>query len=91
MPIQTKMVKESMLTREEKAWIKARFSPTHTLFCKEHILIIAFVLQDHNRRCYDKLAPFLKDDSRAMKWLKREAERGIGVVDGPGGLHIDWD
>ncbi|KAJ8463214.1 hypothetical protein ONZ45_g17659 [Pleurotus djamor] len=68
-PIQTRMVKESMLTKEEKTWLK-----------------------DHNQRCYEKLAPFLKDDKRALKWLKREAERGIGLVGpGPGGMTIDWD
>ncbi|KAF9490673.1 Creatinase/aminopeptidase [Pleurotus eryngii] len=68
-PIQTRMVKESMLTKEEKQWLK-----------------------DHNQRCYEKLAPFLKDDKRALKWLKREAERGIGFVGpGPGGVTIDWN
>ncbi|KAJ3492177.1 hypothetical protein NLJ89_g11269 [Agrocybe chaxingu] len=67
-PIQTKMVKESMLTKEEKQWIK-----------------------DHNQRCYDKIAPFLKDDKRAMKWLKRESERGIGLAPSAAGISIDWD
>ncbi|KAH9484818.1 putative Xaa-Pro aminopeptidase P [Psilocybe cubensis] len=67
-PIQTRMVKESMLTKEEKQWIK-----------------------DHNTRCYDKIAPFLKDDKRALKWLKREAERGIGLAPAAGGISIDWD
>ncbi|KDQ55672.1 hypothetical protein JAAARDRAFT_133670 [Jaapia argillacea MUCL 33604] len=68
-PIQTKMVKENMLSKDEKQWIK-----------------------DHNKRCYEKLEPFLKDDKRALKWLKREADRGIGIVDAlPGGLTIDWD
>lgn len=68
MPIQTRMVKESMLTKEEKTWIK-----------------------EHNQRCYDKIAPFLKEDKRALKWLKREAERGIGLAPGAAGIHIDWD
>ncbi|TFK53753.1 Creatinase/aminopeptidase [Heliocybe sulcata] len=69
-PIQTKMVKESMLTKEEKTWLK-----------------------EHNRRCYQRLEPYLKDtDGRALKWLKRESERGIGVARaGPGGLTIDWN
>ncbi|KAG5726736.1 hypothetical protein E4T56_gene11580, partial [Termitomyces sp. T112] len=67
-PIQTRMVKESMLTKEEKAWLK-----------------------EHNQRCYEKLSPFLKEDKRASKWLKREAERGIGLATLPGGVvHIDW-
>ena len=50
--------------------------------------------QDHNRLCFEKLEPYLKevDDKRAIKWLKREAERGIGMAQtGPGGLGIDWD
>ncbi|KAG6819956.1 hypothetical protein H0H93_007095, partial [Arthromyces matolae] len=67
-PIQTRMVKESMLTKEEKAWLK-----------------------EHNQRCYEKLSNLLKDDKRALKWLKREAERGIGLAEGLGGLHIEWD
>lgn len=46
--------------------------------------------QEHNQRCYDKLAALLKDDKRALKWLKREAERGIGLAAGPPGLDIDW-
>ncbi|KAG6844837.1 hypothetical protein H0H87_003268 [Tephrocybe sp. NHM501043] len=67
-PIQTRMVKDTMLTKEEKAWLK-----------------------EHNQRCYEKLAPSLKDDKRALKWLKREAERGIGLATIPGGINIEWD
>ncbi|KAI5824054.1 Creatinase/aminopeptidase [Schizophyllum commune Tattone D] len=67
-PIQTRMVKESMLTKEEKAWLK-----------------------DHNQRCYETLAPFLKDDKNTLKWLRREAERGIGLANPAAGLTIDWD
>ncbi|TFK24757.1 aminopeptidase-P [Coprinopsis marcescibilis] len=66
-PIQTKMVKESMLTKEEKLWLK-----------------------DHNQRCYERLAPLLKDDDRALKWLKRECERKIGLAAAPGGVAIEW-
>ena len=48
--------------------------------------------QDHNRRCLELLEPFLRDDKRALKYLRREAERGIGIAGaGPGGLTIDWD
>ncbi|KAH9915057.1 Creatinase/aminopeptidase [Epithele typhae] len=68
-PIQTKMVKEVMLSKEERQWLK-----------------------DHNRRCLDLLQPFLRDDTRAVRFLRREAERGIGIASaGPGGLTIDWD
>lgn len=63
-----RMVKESMLTKEEKTWIK-----------------------EHNQRCYDKIAPSLKDDKRALKWLKREAERGIGLAPRATGIYIDWN
>ncbi|KAJ7646552.1 peptidase M24, structural domain-containing protein [Roridomyces roridus] len=66
-PIQTRMVKDTMLTKEEKQWLK-----------------------EHNQRCLTLLTPFLKDDKRAMKWLKREADRGIGIAMGPGGMHVDW-
>ena len=56
--------------------------------------------QEHNKRCYIELEPLLRDDKRALKWLKREAERGIGLagpvsVPLPGvnqaGIHIEWD
>ncbi|KAF8550637.1 Creatinase/aminopeptidase, partial [Imleria badia] len=68
-PIQTRMVKENMLTKEEKQWLK-----------------------DHNKKCLERLEPYIKDDKRALKWLKREADRGIGIAaPGPGGITIDWD
>ncbi|KIJ99845.1 hypothetical protein K443DRAFT_101521 [Laccaria amethystina LaAM-08-1] len=67
-PIQTRMVKESMLTKEEKAWLK-----------------------EHNQRCLERLSPLLKDDKRAMAWLKREAARGIGLAPTAGGVSIEWD
>ncbi|KAJ2932269.1 hypothetical protein H1R20_g4809, partial [Candolleomyces eurysporus] len=67
-PIQTRMVKDSMLTKEEKAWVK-----------------------DHNNRCYEKLAPLLKEDKRALKWLERETRRGLGLASAPGGVAIEWD
>lgn len=67
-PIQTRMVLEDMLTKEEKEW-----------------------LREHNRRCLHSLEDLLQDDKRALKWLRREAERPIGVAQaGPGGLIIDW-
>lgn len=68
-PIQTRMVKESMLTKEEKSWLK-----------------------EHNQRCWDVLSPYLRDDKVALKWLRREADRGIGIAAaGPGGMAIEWD
>ncbi|KAJ7762525.1 peptidase M24, structural domain-containing protein [Mycena metata] len=67
-PIQTRMVKDGMLTKEEKQWLK-----------------------DHNQRCFQLLSPLIKDDKRAVKWLKREVDRGIGLATGPGGMSIDWD
>ncbi|KAI0256241.1 peptidase M24, structural domain-containing protein [Lactifluus subvellereus] len=67
-PIQTRMVLEHMLTKEEKEW-----------------------LREHNRACLNALEGLLRDDKRALKWLRREAERGIGVAPAPGGVIIDWD
>ncbi|PCH35935.1 Creatinase/aminopeptidase [Wolfiporia cocos MD-104 SS10] len=68
-PIQTKMVKESMLSKQEHQWLK-----------------------NHNKGCLEILEPYLHDDKRALKWLRREAERGVGVPrQGPGGISIDWD
>ncbi|KZT04219.1 Creatinase/aminopeptidase [Laetiporus sulphureus 93-53] len=70
-PIQTKMVKDVMLSKEERQWLKS-----------------------HNARCLDLLTPLLQEqnDQRALKWLRREASRGIGAAkSGPGGISIDWD
>ncbi|GAA5912693.1 aminopeptidase P family protein [Sporobolomyces salmoneus] len=48
-PIQTKMVDYSLLSREEMTWLK-----------------------QHNETCRRKLAPFVKHDKRAVKWLERQ-------------------
>jgi Xaa-Pro aminopeptidase len=87
MPIQTRMVKENMLTKDEKQWLKVRSLP---LFSRLHWLTC--VLQEHNQRCRDLLEPHLRDDKCTLKWLRRECDRGIGLAaTGPGGLYIDWD
>ncbi|KAJ7717865.1 hypothetical protein B0H16DRAFT_1798730 [Mycena metata] len=41
-------------------------------------------LKDHNQRCFQLLPPYLKDGKRTLKWLRREADRGI-VPTGLGG------
>ena len=67
-PIQSRMVLEHMLSKEEKEWIR-----------------------EHNRTCLYALETLLREDKRAIKWLRREAERPIGVAPaGPGGVIIDW-
>jgi Xaa-Pro aminopeptidase len=67
-PIQTRMVEENMLSKEEKEW-----------------------LRKHNRQCLHSLEDLLQDDKRALDWLRREAERPIGVPPaGPGGVIVDW-
>jgi Xaa-Pro aminopeptidase len=67
-PIQTRMVLEHMLSKEEKEW-----------------------LLEHNRQCLHSLEDLLQDDERALKWLRRKAERPIGVAPaGPGGVIVDW-
>ena len=70
-PIQTKMVREAMLSKDEILWIK-----------------------EHNRRCKEMLEGVREvvEDKRAVKWLRREAERGVGTASPvPGGIHINWD
>jgi hypothetical protein len=57
-----------------------------------HRCLIRAPVQDHKQRCKDRLEPYLRDNKRALKWLRREAERGIGIVGtGPGGISMDWD
>ncbi|KAJ7863372.1 peptidase M24, structural domain-containing protein, partial [Mycena leptocephala] len=65
-PIQTRMVQENMLTKEEQRWLK-----------------------EHNQGCFNTLAHLLKEDKRALKWLKRQAD-GIGIATGRGGISIEW-
>lgn len=68
-PIQTKMVRDAMLSKDELAWVK-----------------------EHNRKCFEALEPLIQEDKRALKWLRREAERGVGTASPvPGGFHINWD
>ncbi|THU88756.1 Creatinase/aminopeptidase [Dendrothele bispora CBS 962.96] len=55
-PIHTRMVKWSMLTRAEKVW-----------------------LEEHNQKCYEALAPHLKNDKQTLRWLRREV--GVSDVD----------
>lgn len=83
------MVKDSMLSKEEKAWIKVRSFTSWGVFWQYPILTY---VQDHNRRCLERLEPYIREDKRALKWLRREGERGIGQA-GPvaGGLHVDWN
>ena len=93
-PIQTKMVKENMLTRDEIAWIKVRCLLTSSPSSRTDLNtdFISIFLQEHNKRCRDLLEPLIMNDKRAVKWLRREAERGIGMAPaGPGGFSIDWD
>lgn len=78
-----------MLTKEEKQWLKV---PVGNLPIGQLSLLDRPFLQDHNKKCLERLEPYLKDDKRAFKWLKREADRGIGLAaPGPGGITIDWD
>lgn len=84
------MVKESMLTKEEKQWLKV--SDQRSFTCGTFNHLTCPLSQDHNKKCLERLEPYLKDDKRAIKWLKRESDRGIGIAaPGPGGITIDWD
>jgi Xaa-Pro aminopeptidase len=47
-------------------------------------------LREHNRACIGALKGLLRDDMRALNWLRLEAERPIGDASaGPGGVSID--
>lgn len=83
------MVKENMITKEEKQWLKVSGNYGSRLRSTDSSLRGE---KDHNKKCLERLEPHLKDDKRALKWLKREADRGIGIAGpGPGGITIDWD
>ncbi|KIM29700.1 hypothetical protein M408DRAFT_67274 [Serendipita vermifera MAFF 305830] len=68
-PIQTKMVRASMLSKDDRQWIR-----------------------DHNAEVRRTLEPYLQDDKRALKWLRRECQKGFGNEGkGSAGLAIEWD
>lgn len=97
-PIQTKMVVESMLTKEEREWLRVRllsflaFRLILIVLTWCHLALPHPVSQEHNRQCLATLEPYLKDDKRTLKWLRREAERPIGQQPaGPGGIRVEWD
>ncbi|KAF5351384.1 hypothetical protein D9758_007984 [Tetrapyrgos nigripes] len=50
--------------------------PIHTRMIKWEMLTEEekIWLKEHNQKCYELLSPHLKDDKRALCWLKREAE-----------------
>lgn len=56
-PIQTRMIEETMLTKEEKLWLK-----------------------EYNQWCLELLGPHL--DDKRLKWLRREADKGIKIAMG---------
>ncbi|KAJ3792219.1 peptidase M24, structural domain-containing protein, partial [Lentinula aff. detonsa] len=59
---------------------------------KESMLMKEEKQRTTNTRCYDMLMPYIKDDKRAMNWLRRESQQQIGLANpAPGGLTgIDW-
>jgi hypothetical protein len=71
-PIQTRMVSKSMLSKEEIRWIKVcEFALCWSARCSG-------IFKDHNRLCLEKLESYLRRDHRALKWLKREVKRDSG-------------
>jgi len=46
-------------------------------------------VKDHNRRCLEELEPYLRDEKKALKWLKRQAARGLDII--PTGIGINRD
>lgn len=83
MPIQTKLIKPTLLTKEETQWVKVCHvgSPNQTSRSPSYF-------QTHNSLCYKKLAPLIAHDKRAMRWLKRECERDF--VPDEKVFNIEW-
>jgi len=50
-------------------------------------------IQEHNQWCYDKVAPHIKTNKRALSWLKREAETRNVFAGVPSGIptRVEWD
>ena len=80
------MVNKDLLTSAEKTWLIV--SPLSYFLSPG---ADTEVRQAHNKECFRKLKPLLYNDKRALDWLKREANRDIGIAAaGPGGLTIEW-
>jgi len=47
-------------------------------------------LKEHNRKCRDMLAPYLEEDRRALRWIRRESTRTSPTAT-PAGVTVDWD
>ncbi|KAG8683987.1 hypothetical protein FRC08_013963, partial [Ceratobasidium sp. 394] len=47
-------------------------------------------LKEHNRKCRDMLAPYLEEDRRALRWIRRESTR-TSPTSTPAGVTVDWD
>ncbi|KAF8590921.1 Creatinase/aminopeptidase [Ramaria rubella] len=67
-PIQVKMIKASLLSTEERAWVR-----------------------DHNDECRRKLEPLLRDDKRALRWLRKECQPGFRSETSISGVSVEWD
>jgi hypothetical protein len=75
------MIKNNILTDEEKHWIKVH------LKLSPNILHSDFWVQKHNRECLVNLAPLLQHDERAMEWLRRQAKGVENLRD----VHIEYE
>ncbi|KAF8530500.1 Creatinase aminopeptidase [Hysterangium stoloniferum] len=66
-PIQVKMIKAALLSKEERAWVR-----------------------NHNEECRQKLEPLLRDDSRALRWLRKECQPGFRSETQVSGFSVEW-
>ncbi|KAF8532523.1 hypothetical protein JB92DRAFT_3080697 [Gautieria morchelliformis] len=67
-PIQVKLIKASLLSKEERAWVR-----------------------DHNSECRRKLEPLLRDDKRALRWLRKECQPGFRSESSVSGVSVEWE
>ncbi|KIJ40961.1 hypothetical protein M422DRAFT_60541 [Sphaerobolus stellatus SS14] len=67
-PIQLKMIKASMLSKEERQWVR-----------------------NHNEECRRKLEPLLREDKRALRWLRKECQPAFRSEASVSGVSIEWD
>ena len=47
---------------------------------RTNLLDICLFMQDHSKKCLERLEPYIQDDKCGLDRLKRETDRGIGIA-----------
>ncbi|OBZ70561.1 putative Xaa-Pro aminopeptidase P [Grifola frondosa] len=89
-PIQTKMVKEVMLSKEERQWLKVR--ARQGIRTLAMLIKFLFICRTTIESVSGSLSRFSKMTNVRSSGCAEKLSGGIGIAGaGPGGISIDWD